>query len=349
MDILEEMAKNGGEKSGSLSKNRSDFQLHFAMCLYFAEYLRDENTDFQILLDYDDDISLVRDNRVSFYQVKTSSIEKVLSEHILSGKNSDYITNLYKHVHKLGLKGIQGLFLISNLKIQHKKQLLEELPLESFSTNAKEKIVDLIKNQYGITNVQKGFFALAKICQTELPVNGYVSYVKGALTEVIERGGSGTPSYDPKSIYTCIKAKFDKQNNFENFHKITNKKSLLDYKGIDAGFLKDLIKCAWSHTYNDSEKKYRELLGKEQITIREYRKFITEFTQVKKRILSRDRDTLSSCSKIQNFTKNYDVHLNLQKLDNIYQRIRTLKGKDRYYSYALIFLAIEAYQNGEDL
>ena len=348
MDILNEMAKNGGERSGSLSKNRSDFQLHYAMCLYFAEYLSNKKKDFQIILDYDDDISLVKDNQVSFYQVKTSSVEQVLTEKILSGTNSDYITNLYKHVHKLGLQGIRGLFLISNLKIHHAGSLLEELSLDNFSDTDKEKIISLIKNKYKIEKAQTGFLAITKIRHTELPVNNYVTYVKGKLIELLEQEDKSL-SYDPVTIYTCIKSKFDKQNNFEKFDKISTKDHLINYKGIDSQFLRKLIECAISSTYNDCGKKYQDLLNSEKIAIQEYRNFMTGLTQIKNLILSSDRATLDAYKKVQSFIKKNDGTLDMQMIRNAYQQIKVFQGKDKYESYAIIFLAIEFYKNGEDL
>lgn len=349
MDILDKIAQTGGERSGSLSKNRIDFQLHFAMCLFFAEYLSDKDRDFQIILDYNDDISIIKDNKVSCYQVKTSEIEQVLSEKILSGTHSDYVVNLYKHVHLLGTKGIEGLYLISNLKITQGNSLLKEVSLNDFSEQTKNELITLIKKKYQIEIFQKGFLVLTKIQHTEMPLNDYVPYVQGKILKLFEEDMTSL-SYNPIAIYRCIKEKFDEKNNFEQFSKIIDKKTLLRYKGIESKFLKDLILTAKSNIYNNSQKKYEDFLEKNHISIQEQRSSISGLTRVKSRLLSRDKATLILCQKVQDFVEKHEItELNIETIKNIYGKIKMFKKQDRYDAYASIFISIEAYKKGENI
>jgi len=349
MDILDKMAQRGGEPSGARQSKRTDYQLHYAMYLYLDEYLKDENSDFRVILDFDDDISLIKNNKVSFYQVKTSDILATLSDILLSGTHSDYLVNLYKHIQELDAKDIEQLYLVSNVKFSVSGKLLKEVALKDFSEKPRTAILDKIKERFKVPDIDTSFLAITSCITSDLPLDSFTTHIKGKVQDVIDAKAKDS-KYGQGSLYDCLKTYFDKQNNFDDFSKVKNGKTLSNFKGIDTDFLQRIIRAMKSKAYENIDANYKKMLEDSGTLIpSQIRQAAISFANVQRRFLIKDDETLRLYKRAQTIMESHKkvVSNKFEFLEQIRTSTKLFSSKDVYETRAIIFVAYEVYSKGD--
>ena len=216
-------------QAGSRTYNRLDMQvsqaLHMAIELF-------ENTDFLLVMDYYDDISIFDDsdtpNTVSYYQMKTNedsiSINTIIRE--------EWLPKLYKHLNNSKYM-IDSLGLITNcpVKIDRRSFTAEKTPFLKFN----DETIKNIKNDISLKmNIAKDDVDLSKFVhlRTTLTIAKHRDIVEQELTNFVKPLYPKITVDSVKTIFQSIveiltaRQKYELLGNDSDFPTVRSKKGV---------------------------------------------------------------------------------------------------------------------------
>lgn len=154
--------------AGSRTKNRFSYEMTYGICSIYKLYKK-KAKDFFVIFDYACDIEEGENDKISFYQLKTTSEPFTLSKLLYAKKNGKSI--LQTLIDLKNNDSVNKINLVSNLELKgleedekHHFHNLETFSFDQLLENDKNKINEKIVWPNGISDFKSLFFIRSNIC-----------------------------------------------------------------------------------------------------------------------------------------------------------------------------------------
>lgn len=270
------------EIAGSRTKNRLTVQISYAIQLIMEFY----STDFLIMMDYIEDVSIISDPRVPssihLYQVKTKSSDK---QYLLSTVIGDkWFQKLYKNAQKYGeylgsASVVCNTDIVTSLSTQscevfpNARTVLDDKAIQNNTKKIRKAIANDQKVDEVDVDLSKFYFV-----RSMLSTKGHKEEVEHQFQNFLFKQDADLQVATAKSIFSILYDELDKRFNEEISEECTDVREIFDKKGMDGENIRSIISCGLAIQIPTLDKLFADF----GITsVLERRRYNSKYTQIK--------------------------------------------------------------------
>ncbi|MEA4921403.1 MAG: dsDNA nuclease domain-containing protein [Clostridiaceae bacterium] len=270
------------EIAGSRTKNRLTVQISYAIQLIMEFY----STDFLIMMDYIEDVSVIRDpsrpSAIHLYQVKTKSSDK---QYLLSTVIGDeWFQKLYANAQKYK-DFLSSASVVCNTDIVASvtKSGTEIFPNAKTSLDDKTIQLNIKKIRTAIAldqKIKENDVDLSRFyfVRSTLSTKGHKEEVEHQFQDFLLEQATDLQVATAKSIFDLLYDELDKRFNQEISENCTDINEIFDKKGLGGRNIKAMISCGLAIQVPTLDKLFSDF----KITsVSECRKYTSQYTQIK--------------------------------------------------------------------
>lgn len=227
MELKEIYSNLPYDLAGSRTKNRFDFEVLYGIEQLIDNYNKIDN--YYVVFDYVCDIELHYDNKLKFYQVKTSDTGKSNKVNFLTNKKSDNSQSIIGRIYSISGKTEEekeniSVLLVSNAPLvnnQYATKPNEIILLDQIDSGVKKKIIEHLQKETNQETINlKNIYYLYR----NVGVQDFENSILGKLSKFYEeekKSSINKPTVLLDSIKSIAinKAKYEKECNFEELYK----------------------------------------------------------------------------------------------------------------------------------
>lgn len=310
MDIKEIYTKLPYDTSGSMAKNRFQYEKMFGLIKMFDSYELYE--DYTVVFDYVCDIELHTNEKLSFYQIKTKSDYSPITNSYLTKKDKNSLHSIIAKLYLIRCENKEyndkiELNIVGNVPFKDDTNLckVELKKFSEMSEKTQETITSAIKNELNIDNVD--IDNLYYIFNS-IDLNNYEDTMLGKTLKFYNKV-IGVDSKKPNVLYATLKSIIDDKASVEKANLSYDE--LINQKGFTKKELEKLLNC--HKQTNELIEKCNDYLRKRFNNLKDG---ITISNTLKKIIDKNDLLYEKEKVKIQEYIK--ETYLNNKSDDNEY-------------------------------
>ncbi len=241
------------ETAGSLSANRFEFQLNWAICHLIK--LHRTIDEYVVLIDYHEDIVVLNaetnPTSAEFFQIKSKTTGNWTTKQLIkqekgnSGKKLSILGKLY-HSYTLWPNCTAGLYFVSNAPLKAKDQKsqstikLATIPFSALLKSEQDEIVNSINTEHSTQDASTGL-KLFTYKKCNLTPSGQAEMAIGVVANFLEsiQGGQTLPA---PAFYRALKDELQRRFRTEQIPISYNE--LREFKGLSGSHFAKMIEVA---------------------------------------------------------------------------------------------------------
>ena len=326
--------------SGSISQNRFKFQRYWAINKIYELYQQPK--DFVVVFDFACDVDVIIEDKIHFYQIKTSGSNSFTITKLISARKDSHsilskLSLLEKYDH------VESLNIVTNLPLQDlDKRILdfESICLNDLLNESKDKINEhIVEKTSQKADLKKYFYLKSSLC-----IDNSYEQLLGATVLFLENKFT-TSSMRPKMFLDWLIR--DSENKVTYEYDIVEIKNSLYKKGISRNYFENLL-SKYKETDNVSIKEVEKIIKNEKI----YSKQV-ELQRALKEVTLGGSNSLRISREIENIICQFESDSSIlnENIDNI--RVQAYNSFDiddtftKEQKEVLIILALVKLKRGE--
>lgn len=253
MELKDIYSKLSYDLAGARTKNRFDFEILYGIEQLIDNYNKIDN--YYVVFDYVCDIELHYDNKLKFYQVKTSDTGKSNRVSFLTSKKNDSSQSIIGKIYSISGKTTEekesiSVLLVSNVPLVNKQYTTkpnELILLDEIDIEIKKRIIEHLRNETNqeMINLKNIYYLYRNI-----GVQDFENSILGKLSRFYEEENKcsinkPTVLLDAIKALAINRAKYEKECSFEELYK---------NKAISKNQFADMVNYHHSQ-HNDFHKK----------------------------------------------------------------------------------------------